>query len=461
MRAKRITTIGWACGIILLSGGLLTASETGSPQGLEVRRNATVKAVDKALPSVVNIATENLVSQRDQFEEMLREFWDPFYQRRSPGTRYNLGSGVIIEQSGYILTNDHVVRRANRIWVKLVENGREYQAEVVARDAASDLAILKIGDSGDESFDAIEIAHAEDLILGETVLALGNPFGLGGSVSQGILSSKNRRPPQKKQGALDVDDWLQTDAAINPGNSGGPLINLNGELIGLNVAIFEQAEGIGFAVPTRRINESLSKIFTPETVANAWWGARVAAGYAPLEVLSVESGSPAAKAGLKEGDQIAAVAGKEFSHYISFVRKLTASEKKQPVDVTIERSGQRRTIEVTLEAEGSFFNAALIQERTGASLQPFTDELAREFGFRSGGGLLVAGVDEGTPAGKAGLEAGMIIEGIDGQRVDGITEAAKLIYKKRGANVVLDLLVQRRSDFRKVYTRERVKMPVQ
>lgn len=461
MLATRVTTIGWACGMMLLSGGLAVGAGAGSPEGLEVRRDATVNAVDKVLPSVVNIATENLVSQRDQFEDLLREFWDPFYRRRSPGTRYNLGSGVIIEESGYILTNDHLVRRASRILVKLVENGREYEAEVVARDSASDLAILKMGDSGKKSFSAVELAHPEDLILGETVLALGNPFGLGGSVSRGILSSKNRRPPQEQQGPLEVDDWLQTDAAINPGNSGGPLINLNGELIGLNVAIFEQAEGIGFAIPMRRINDSLSKIFTPETVADAWWGARVAAGHAPLEVLSVESESPAAKGGLQQGDQIVAIAGRPIADYISFVRELTSKASDQSITLGVQRSGKRQTIKVALESEGSFFNEKLIQDRTGASVQPFTNELAREYGFRSGGGLLVAGVDGGTPAAKVGLEAGMIIEGIDGQQVDDITEAAKLIHKKRGESVVLDLLVQRRGNFRRVYIQQRVKMPVQ
>src|SRR6185295_17409532 len=160
-----------------------------------------------------------------------------------------------------------------------------------------------------ERFRAVKFTRDDDLLLGETVLALGNPFGLGGSVSRGILSSKNRRLPKEHE-PLDYADWLQTDAAINPGNSGGPLINLRGELIGLNVAMYREGQGIGFAIPIKQVTEALSEIFIPEVINSLWFGAQIKAGQHALLVTAVESNSPAGKAGLTVGDQILQVDGK-------------------------------------------------------------------------------------------------------------------------------------------------------
>jgi S1-C subfamily serine protease len=198
----------------------------------DVRHDATVIAIEKVMPSVVNIATETVIEYHDWYDELLRRFYG------SPGRRersMSLGSGVIIDEDGYILTNFHVVRRANRIQVKLWD-GREYEAEPWLATAATDIAVVKLRAKPGEKFKPIKFAPDDDLLLGETVLALGNPYGLGGSVTKGILSSKNRRPSNGNE-PLDVEDWLQTDAAINPGNSGGPLVNLRGELIAVNVAV--------------------------------------------------------------------------------------------------------------------------------------------------------------------------------------------------------------------------------
>src|SRR5205807_8552756 len=166
-------------------------------------------------------------------------------------------------------TNLHVVRRAGTVWVKLAD-GREFEARPIVGNTRKDVALLKLVARGNGKFKAVKFAKDDDLLLGETVLSLGNPFGLGGSVSRGILSSKNRVVP-KEADQLDWPNWLQTDASINPGNSGGPLVNLRGELIGLNVAILSQAQGIGFAIPIRQVSEALSGIFTPETSGKALW----------------------------------------------------------------------------------------------------------------------------------------------------------------------------------------------
>src|SRR6185503_14881454 len=149
-------------------------------------------------PSVVNIATETVVPARDGFDDLFREFFDPYYRRRSPNTQYSLGSGVIVDEEGFVLTNDHVVTRAGRIKVKLAD-GREFEAERLVSAGLTDLSLLKLKAPATEHFTAIEFAADDDLLLGETILALGNPFGLGGTVTRGILSSKSRRPPRENE----------------------------------------------------------------------------------------------------------------------------------------------------------------------------------------------------------------------------------------------------------------------
>jgi len=173
--------------------------------------------------------------------------------------------------------------------------------------------------------------------LGETVLALGNPFGLGGSVSRGILSSKNRRPPVEGE-PLDVADWLQTDAAINPGSSGGPLINLHGELVGLNVAIYGEGHGIGFAIPIKQVTEALSEIFIPEVTQSAWFGARLKSGPYPLTVTEVERDSPAAKAGLQKGDEVVQVNGRTPKDFIQCTEWIRDGSNHE-VTLVIRRDG--------------------------------------------------------------------------------------------------------------------------
>ena len=231
----------------LLSAWSVPQASLSAAPGADVRRDATVNAIEQVLPSVVNIATENIIEYHDWYDELLRQF----YGVRPPVRKsLDLGSGVIIDEEGYVLTNFHVVRRANRIQVKLWD-GREYEADRIVATTASDVALIKIRAKPGERFKAIKFAADDDLLLGETVIALGNPFGLGGSVTRGILSSKNRRPSTGEE-PLGMEDWLQTDAAINPGNSGGPLVNLRGELIGLNVAVYrdehagERGIGVGF-----------------------------------------------------------------------------------------------------------------------------------------------------------------------------------------------------------------------
>jgi S1-C subfamily serine protease len=418
------------------------AASTPVPEP-DVRRDATVEAVRKVMPCVVNVATEEVVPIRDPMENLFREFFDPYYRRRSPNTQYSLGSGVVIDEEGFVLTNFHVVGRASRVWVRLAD-GREYEAEKIVGTTYTDVALLKIKAKKGDKFSAVKFAADDDLLLGETVLALGNPFGLGGSVSRGILSSKSRRPPTENE-PLDVLDWLQTDASINPGNSGGPLVNLRGELIGISVAVYREGQGIGFAIPIKRVSAALSEIYSPEILESLWFGARVKAGASALTVTTVQVESPAGKAGLRAGDDILQVDGKVPVGFIDFNRLLLDAKEERDIQLTLLRGGERRNVTLRLVPEKTFFNADLIRRKTGATLQEMTRELAQSMGFSRAEGLLIAAVDKGSAGAAAELQRGMLITSIDGQVTSDLITAAKKLYAKTKGDKVQLAVVWPRS----------------
>jgi S1-C subfamily serine protease len=386
----------------------LLAMAVPTPAQTDIRRDAVVEAVEKVMPCVVNVATESVVEARDPFEELMRKFY---------GSRHSaLGSGVIISDDGYLLTNLHVVNRATRIQVKLSDaaGGGVYGVQhVYVVTPKQDVALLKIiPKKKGQKFKAVQFAKNDDLLLGETVLALGNPFGLGESVSRGILSSKSRAPARENED-LSMENWLQTDALINPGNSGGPLIDLRGELVGINVAILEGAQGIGFAIPIKEVREALGEMFNPET-ASRWFGARVGVDL-PLVVQSVESNSPAGLAGLQTGDTILRVNGKAPGDFMEFNR-LLREEPKLDFDLTVERAGQPRDLNMTLLPF-----AELFRDRLGVDLQDLTPDLVDQLGLGSLGGvesgLFVTQVEKGSPADDASLSKYCVINGIGGRRV--------------------------------------------
>jgi serine protease Do len=415
----------------------------------DVRRDATVQAVEQVMPSVVNIATRTIVPVSDPFEEMYRRFWG----RQSSDALISLGSGVIVDEAGYLLTNDHVVRRAQKIQVQFNDvTNVTYDATVVASDPRRDIALLKINGLPGQKFHAIKLAREDDLLLGETVLALGNPFGLGGTVTRGILSSKIRSMP-KEGSSLGIPNWLQTDAPINAGNSGGPLVNLRGELIGINVAVLSEMEGrpvqgIGFAVPIRAVQEALSDIFPTESVKSYWFGARVKVGTAPLAITSVQPDSPAGRAGLRAGDEILQVNGAAPTSFIDFADRLAANPASD-VRLTIQRGLNRIELSVRLVPEKTVFNSSVIQEKLGLNVEPLTPETAARFAVDASDGFLITSVDRNGPAGAKHLTSGMALLAVDDQSAADVTALAKLLYgKRKGDSVRLDLVVlQRAGDF--------------
>lgn len=411
--------------------GMTFAFLAGAGAETDVRRDAVVQAAEKVMPCVVNVATESVVEARNPIEEL-------FYGSRSHSA---LGSGVIISDDGYLLTNLHVVNRATRIQVKLSDaaGGGVYDVQhVYVVTPKQDVALLKIiPKKKGEKFKAVKFARNDDLLLGETVLALGNPFGLGESVSRGILSSKSRAPAKADQD-LSMENWLQTDALINPGNSGGPLIDLRGELIGINVAILEGAQGIGFAIPIKEVREALGEMFNPET-ASRWFGARVGVD-SPLVVEAVDTDSPADKAGLKKGDAILRVNGKAAGDFMEFNRLLREDPGLNFV-LTVGRDGQERDINVGLVPFSELF-----RQRLGADLETLTPDLVNQLGLgRLGGvetGLFVSEIEKGGPAEKAMLQKYCVINGVAGRRVrNGLDIFNVLSRLEKGQTTELSFLV--------------------
>jgi len=414
---------------LALVGGWPALSVTLELDRANVRRDATVQAVEEVLPSVVNIATATVVEYPDFYSPLLREFYG--WGNRTPRERLNsIGSGVVINEDGWVLTNLHVVRRASRIQVKMWD-GQVYEAEpfVLGQDYIaigtehSDVALVKLKLPEGVKLKAIQFAPEDDLMLGETVLALGNPFGLGGTVTRGILSSKNRRPSTGEE-PLDYQDWLQTDAAINPGNSGGPLINLNGELIGLNVAVYREGQGIGFAIPIRQVNEALSHFFTPEISHGLWFGARLKREGSALSIVSAQQGSPAFKAGLREGQRILSVNGTQPHSVIDFNELLCRDPDKEN-QLRVEQNGTESTVGIqmpTLEE--------LVSRKLGLALVPLS--AGAEPGFRRGAqrGLYVTSVEQGGPADQAGFKEGFVVTGVGDQEAGDVLSLARLLASR-------------------------------
>ena len=319
--------------IFLLSLTLLAQSEA--------RITPTVKAVRKAMPWVVSIGTEIDVRVDDPYIVRLNNYFAlRKYKSRIERQYTPLGSGVIIDESGLALTNWHVTRAADKLLLKL-HNGKSYPADIIGYDIQSDLCLVKLtGDFASTPLPAAEFAAPDDLLLGESVITLGNPFGLEHSVSSGVLSAINRELSVTGE---PYNDLLQTDAAINPGNSGGPLINLDGNVIGINQAIRSDAQGIGFAIPAKRLETFVSHWLLPETFSNGRLGISHSTFANEGVKLSVVKGTPASEAGLQDGDIVIAVNGTPVHRPIEFGKQLWHLQSNSQVEFTLAK-GRKITV---------------------------------------------------------------------------------------------------------------------
>ena len=419
---------------------------------------------ERVSPSVVNISTTQEVkgfSQPFGSDDPLREFWEPFERffgpragpvPRGPFKQRSLGSGFVLTRDGYIVTNNHVVEDADEIIVKLA-NDKEAEAKLIGRDAKTDLALIRV-----EQFDDLKPAATGDsdtLRVGDWVLAIGNPFGLDNTVTAGIVSAKGRHIGGP------YDNFIQTDASINPGNSGGPLVNVRGEVVGINTAIFTRSGGnvgIGFAIPINLANEVLTELREKGKVTRGWLGVMIQRVTPEIaESLGVEEtkgalvadvidDGPASSAGIKTGDVIVEYDGSPVkdSAELPLMVARTAVWKKVTVDVL--RNGERKQFEVTVGELPDGEPEVEPESETGEwglAVQTLTPEIADSLGVaRDLKGVVVTAVEPGSPAGEAGLQRSDIILEVNRKPVANLGEYRKALRGAEKGKSVL-LLVRR------------------
>lgn len=416
----------------------------GAAQAGDVRRTPVVAAVEKVAPAVVNIATQQLVARRENpgegidpaFEEFFRDFAEPRFEERYE--QASLGSGVIIDAQGHVLTNEHVVSRASRITVVLADK-REFAARVVGTDASSDLAVLKI--TTDERLPFVGLGTSSDLRIGETVIAIGNPFGLSHSVTVGVLSAQSRTV---RAGKRVFGDFLQTDASINPGNSGGPILNLDGDIIGIATAIYVSGNGIGFAIPVDRAKRVVEGLVSHGTAQPVWIGLETQAlsadharslGLDPgrgLVVTHVVEGGPAADAKLRRGDILLLVGGEPVGTRAELDARLAMADPRSSIRLELQRDGRVvRASAKALQADSPKV-LAVAEAVLGVRLDPEPIE---------GMGLRVREVAQGGRAAARGFAEGDILFEMDGLSLRSLEDFRQAFYRALGKRSVV-LLVQ-------------------
>jgi serine protease Do len=406
---------------------------------------------EKARPGVVNISTERTIKGGGR---VFRHFFgEPFGDRQNPfddffgpfqdmpGRRHkerSLGSGFIIDKSGYIVTNNHVVAQADEIKVKLA-NGKEFDAEVVGRDSKTDVALIKI--KGAKGLTPLPMGNSQTLRVGTWVVAIGSPFGLEQTVTQGIVSAKGR-----SIGAGIYDDFIQTDASINPGNSGGPLLNLKGEVVGINTAIVARGQGIGFAIPINMARDIVSQLKEKGEVTRGWLGVQIRnldeslASYyklKPFSAVYVENvipGDPADQAGIRSGDIIVSVDGQSVTsdrELAGLIANIPVGKKSQ---IVLLRDGHRKTVTVRIAKQAAeevrMASAPGTSDDLGLQVTDLSSEKAQQFGLdEDESGVLVVEVKRGSRADEAGVKVGDIIKGVNLQKVRNIEDYESLIAK--------------------------------
>ena len=347
---------------------------------------------------VVRLATPAVVFIQTNTKQLVRDFWGRVYPRNGQSS----GSGVVLSADGFIVTNYHVVKDADEIRVSFEKSIDDtvYEADLLSYVQEEDLALLKIRNPEGRVFSTVPLGISSDLMIGEKVVAIGNPYGHANTVSVGIISGMHREvkiqdPTTGLQ--LSFNDLIQTDASINPGNSGGPLLNINGELIGINNAVNQVAENIGFAIPIDRVKDVLQEqLFSPDRY-NAWFGFKVGEEQ-PVEVSRVWAGSPAAQAGLKVGDRIVGMEETVIGDLESYRQARVALRHDEPVTLRVKRGPKGHTIPM----RGWNMSDGLIYERLGVHV----GEIA--YG-RRGKALVIADLQPDGPAARIGLEKGDVI----------------------------------------------------
>jgi serine protease Do len=417
---------------VLAAGFAAAAADRPSP----ARRTPLVQAVERNKAAVVNINAQEVVKARAS-DDPLELFFGG--GRTRDQVRTSLGSGFVFDPAGYVLTNYHVVARGTRIQVSF-EDGSDYTAKVVGTDPGGDLAVLKI--QSNKKFPTVPLGTTADLMLGEPAMAIGNPFGLNQSVSVGVVSALHRTVRAENRSYY---DFIQTDASINPGNSGGPLINADGEVIGVCSAIYANAQGIGFAIPIDRALRVARELVRSGELAASFWGfdAATTEGKPGARVDSVESGSPAANAGLRRGDVVVTVDRSPVRDVDELRFLLHDVPLGARVTLGVMRDGEKR--EVTLSPAPLTPERAMssFESATGLKLAEVSADEARKAGIEAPRGLVaIDQVKRGSAAQRGGLRAGDIVVAVNSAEVDTLKDFEKALGNARKSGRAV-LLVQR------------------
>ena len=409
-------------------------------------------------PSVVNISTTKVI-KRDSgafSEDPLFDFFSPFHNFKMPKKwkEQSLGSGVIVSPDGYLITNNHVVEQADEIRVTLMDK-RSFKAKIIGADTKTDIAVVKIEA---DNLRAAQWGDSDKLQVGEFVLAVGNAYGLSHTVTMGIISAVGRA----NVGIADYEDFIQTDAAINPGNSGGPLVNIRGELIGINTAIFSRSggyQGIGFAVPSNMVQLVMNQLVQKGKVTRGWLGVTIQELTPELSqkfglknekgalVGDVSKDSPAEKAGIKRGDIILEYNGKKITDVGNLRNMVAQSKVGSEVAIMIMRGGKEYTINVVIVELPKEIAEAVpgdtpedmgFEGLSGLTVMDLSREIARQLGLiKDERGVVVVKVEAGSPAEEVGLRKGDVLQEVDRKKIEGLHDYNKAVAGVRSGDAVL------------------------
>lgn len=427
-----------------------------------------VAVADEVLPAVVSVDTKRTIRRsRDPFREMFKDFFGErryrdyfgdegqYREYEVPGS----ASGFIFDSDGYILTNNHVVSGADEIEVTL-SDGREYAAKIVGQDPSTDIAVIKIEGAAAASLPSVELGDSEAIRVGDWAIAVGNPLELAGTVTVGVISAVGRVDLNIRGGTPLYQDFIQTDASINFGNSGGPLVNINGQVVGVNTAINPGATGIGFAIPiniAKNVAESLisdGKVVRgylgviPQEITRDLAEARDLGTTKGILIASVEPGTPAADAGLEPGDVVLKFAGVRIIDVPQFRRVVAGIAPDEEIEVEILRAGRERTLKAALAERPDAFAAEEPEpekrsEWFGINVVDVDDPVARELGVEADEGALVIGVDSGSPAADGGLLVGDVIAKIGDEEVGNLADYRRIMKDVEESDRAFDLMVKR------------------
>ena len=456
---------------LFLAVGIFAASSFYSASHIEAKTHtfesvpeSFSKLAEAASPAVVNIRTVKTIKgggrvfrqfKRGPFgdDDPMKDFFDRFFGDERPRDfkQRSLGSGFIIDQEGFIVTNNHVVENADKIEV-ILKDEKEFDAEIVGRDPNTDLALIKI--KAKRNLPALTFGDSQELRVGQWVMAIGNPFGLEHTVTAGIVSAKGR-----VIGSGPYDDFIQTDASINPGNSGGPLLNMNGEVVGINTAIVAGGQGIGFAIPINLAKGIIEQLKNKGEVTRGWLGVGIqdiskeVADYYGIEekkgvlVIEVFPGDPADLAGIKPKDIILSVNGKKVGTTRELTTLIADTGVGDTAKIKVWRNGKIETFIVTIAKRDDEKIATKEpqkerHDKLGIRVSDLTPELARRFNLKDDQGVMVVDVESGSKADDAGIKANDIIKEVNHKTIASVVDLNNAIDEIKDGETI-DMFIWR------------------